>query len=526
MSRYKILVADDSLTIQKVVKIILDGKKFEIIESLDENRCISEVTNQHFDLILLDFNLSSEDSGYSLIKKIKKIRPKSKILVMYGAFDVINEQSLTEVGAIGKINKPFDSESLLSTCAKILQQSNDNDNKNDNENVKENVNEEEDGDDESGWMIKNVTKNNINITQKNDSNVWGIEIPPMLTNNKTKSNINNLNNSKSFTENLESFEIPPKMSPSSTVTTTVSTVTDKTTTTEITDDDLLNEKNCKEDNTAIVLPHSDDLEYPDMGFISPEVNKPKSKLIPIDELVQTDIESISNSSHVNEINEIDNDIEFSKRGRQPEKIKNLINLEDKIKDELSTDDFWNNEDKINNKQSNIGNIKSNIEATDINVNINDNDESVEDYFKYENEFENNFKSTEIISHDDLTQDSIKNFKDVFGVEEINPILSVSKLSEKVEMVAEQMKKHNLNDDDNTLDASVENNIDSEEIRKSILAEIKAEIKKDVSSMVESYLNESIKKHCQLIIEKIAWDVIPSTAETLIKSELQRLAQKK
>ena len=94
----KIIIADDSQTIQKVVKIYISkleedpNFKFdlELIECIDESNLPSLVEEHEPSLILLDFNLSENKTGYDLSKELKNIHP-SKILMMYGTFDTVDE---------------------------------------------------------------------------------------------------------------------------------------------------------------------------------------------------------------------------------------------------------------------------------------------------------------------------------------------------------------------------------------------------------------------------------------------------
>ena len=66
----KVLVVDDSTTIQKVISITLSGSGYELVESKNEADLFSRLEQDVFDLILLDFNLEEGRSGYELVKNI------------------------------------------------------------------------------------------------------------------------------------------------------------------------------------------------------------------------------------------------------------------------------------------------------------------------------------------------------------------------------------------------------------------------------------------------------------------------
>ncbi|ATH09237.1 hypothetical protein BIY24_15190 [Halobacteriovorax marinus] len=116
----KILVADDSLTIQKVIAITLSNTDYELVECLNESDLIKKVESSEFDLILLDFNLSESLSGYDLAKKIKGISSNSEILAMLGTFDSIDDYQLSDSGIGDKIVKPFESEKFIQKCRMLL----------------------------------------------------------------------------------------------------------------------------------------------------------------------------------------------------------------------------------------------------------------------------------------------------------------------------------------------------------------------------------------------------------------------
>lgn len=116
----KILVADDSLTIQKVISITLSNTDYELVECLNENDLIKKLEVDSFDLVLLDFNLSENLSGYDLAKKIKETAPNTEVLAMLGTFDTIDDYQLSERGIGDKIVKPFESEKFIQKCRMLL----------------------------------------------------------------------------------------------------------------------------------------------------------------------------------------------------------------------------------------------------------------------------------------------------------------------------------------------------------------------------------------------------------------------
>ncbi len=121
---YKILVADDSLTIQKVVGITLSDTGYEIHQTLSDEKLLSLLESENYDLLLLDFNLSESKSGLELIKELREKAQDLPILIMLGTFDSIEDLNLLNYGIIDKIVKPFESIKFLDLCEDLLSRPN------------------------------------------------------------------------------------------------------------------------------------------------------------------------------------------------------------------------------------------------------------------------------------------------------------------------------------------------------------------------------------------------------------------
>lgn len=117
----RVLVADDSLTIQKVIGITLANSGYELVECMNEEELFRKIQSNHFDLILLDFNLSDSRSGYELSKQINNVMPGAAIIVMLGTFDTIDEAQFSSCGISDKIVKPFESSKFIKKCRDLLE---------------------------------------------------------------------------------------------------------------------------------------------------------------------------------------------------------------------------------------------------------------------------------------------------------------------------------------------------------------------------------------------------------------------
>lgn len=117
---HKVLLADDSLTIQKVIKITLANQPYDITEASSEEELFQKLPVLKPKLVFLDFNLSEKFTGYELSSKIKSICPEAKILLLLGTFDTVDDESMAKCGASDKIVKPFDSNKFIAICKQLI----------------------------------------------------------------------------------------------------------------------------------------------------------------------------------------------------------------------------------------------------------------------------------------------------------------------------------------------------------------------------------------------------------------------
>ncbi len=119
----RILVADDSLTVQKVVSITLASHDYELIECKDESQLNEQLIIGGASLLLLDLNLSESKSGYQVAKEAKKQFPDLPIILLLGTFDSVDEEKFNDSGLSDRIVKPFESSSFIQKIQTLLESS-------------------------------------------------------------------------------------------------------------------------------------------------------------------------------------------------------------------------------------------------------------------------------------------------------------------------------------------------------------------------------------------------------------------
>lgn len=117
---HKVLLADDSLTIQKVIKITLANQPFDIVECASDDELFKKLPEVRPEIVFLDFNLSEKFTGYELTSKIKAAIPSARVLLLLGTFDTVDEAAMEKCGASDKIVKPFDSNKFIAICKRLV----------------------------------------------------------------------------------------------------------------------------------------------------------------------------------------------------------------------------------------------------------------------------------------------------------------------------------------------------------------------------------------------------------------------
>ena len=119
----KILVIDDSVTISKMLEILLTKNNYDVILAENGKKGISKVESEELDLILLDMELP-DIKGWEVAKYIRAQKKFQHIPIIYltGQSD-INEAESLKTYADSFMRKPYKPETLLATIISVLRRS-------------------------------------------------------------------------------------------------------------------------------------------------------------------------------------------------------------------------------------------------------------------------------------------------------------------------------------------------------------------------------------------------------------------
>lgn len=119
----KLLVADDSLTIQKVIRLALSNEGYEIQAVSEGNDAIQQITLFRPDVVLIDVALPGQNA-FEVKRETNSHGDLSetRFVLMSSAFEKVDEEQVREVSFHGRLTKPFDPAHLRQVLQEVLAQ--------------------------------------------------------------------------------------------------------------------------------------------------------------------------------------------------------------------------------------------------------------------------------------------------------------------------------------------------------------------------------------------------------------------
>lgn len=116
-----ILLADDSVTIQKVVELTFMDQDYQVVAVSDGQAAIAKLSDLRPDLVIADVHMP-EANGYEVCRQAKQTYPGIPVLLLVGTFEPFDQQQADAAGAETHLKKPFDSQDLLRQVDTLISQ--------------------------------------------------------------------------------------------------------------------------------------------------------------------------------------------------------------------------------------------------------------------------------------------------------------------------------------------------------------------------------------------------------------------
>jgi len=119
---YKLLLADDSVTIQRVIELTFADQDVQVLTAGDGEQAIVRVQADRPDIVLADIGMPKR-SGYDVAAFVKAQPELSHVpvLLLAGAFEPVDEGRAQAAGCDGVLVKPFEPQHVIARVRELLQ---------------------------------------------------------------------------------------------------------------------------------------------------------------------------------------------------------------------------------------------------------------------------------------------------------------------------------------------------------------------------------------------------------------------
>ena len=118
---HKLLLADDSVTIQRVIELTFSGEDVQVLAVNDGEQAIARIPLEHPDVVLADIGMPRK-GGYEVSAFVKGRADLAHIpvLLLAGAFEPVDQARAEQVKADGVLIKPFEPRQVIERVKELL----------------------------------------------------------------------------------------------------------------------------------------------------------------------------------------------------------------------------------------------------------------------------------------------------------------------------------------------------------------------------------------------------------------------
>ena len=118
---HKLLLADDSVTIQRVIELTFAGEDIQVVAVGDGEQAIARIQTERPDIVLADIGMPKR-SGYEVAAFVKSQPALAHIpvLLLAGAFEPVDEARAEQVKCDGVLVKPFEPQQVIARVRELV----------------------------------------------------------------------------------------------------------------------------------------------------------------------------------------------------------------------------------------------------------------------------------------------------------------------------------------------------------------------------------------------------------------------
>jgi CheY-like chemotaxis protein len=118
---YTLLLADDSVTIQRVIELTFADEDIDVVAVSDGDQAIARLNRSPPDIVLADIGMPGRN-GYEVAQYIKQTPSLAHIpvVLLTGAFEPVDQVRAAEAGCDGVLAKPFEPQLVIGRVKELL----------------------------------------------------------------------------------------------------------------------------------------------------------------------------------------------------------------------------------------------------------------------------------------------------------------------------------------------------------------------------------------------------------------------
>ncbi|HEY2117439.1 MAG TPA: response regulator [Candidatus Angelobacter sp.] len=122
--KYRVLVVDDEAAVLLTYQLILERQGYEVLACGTSVQAIAAVENERFDVVLCDYSLEEQHTGFEVISAARKLDPEvpAALLTGYATKETADEAASRSIGVMFK---PIEIEEFLSTTSNMVRRNNE-----------------------------------------------------------------------------------------------------------------------------------------------------------------------------------------------------------------------------------------------------------------------------------------------------------------------------------------------------------------------------------------------------------------
>ena len=115
----RLLLADDSVTIQRVIELTFAEEGIDVVAVGDGRAAMAQLAAGPFDVVLADIGMPAPN-GFDIAASVQARESPVPVVLLTGAFDPLDEARVSAVGAAAVLVKPFEPQVAIAKVRELL----------------------------------------------------------------------------------------------------------------------------------------------------------------------------------------------------------------------------------------------------------------------------------------------------------------------------------------------------------------------------------------------------------------------